>query len=133
SLACAPTAVAALQLRGQVPVIQRRVRLDIAREQPIDEPFVESETCFVDCTAPGRLDPRPRDGEAISAHAEMRDQVQVGLEPVVVIARDVAIAAVGDRARHTAELVPDGGSLAIRARRTLDLERTGRDAPDKVR
>ena len=62
----------------------------------------------------------------------MRDQVQVGLQPVIVIARDVAIAAVGDRARHTAELVPDGGSLAIRARRALDLERAGRDAPDKV-
>ena len=49
-LACAPTAVATLQLRGQVPVIQRRVRLDIAREQPVEEPLVESEPASL--TAP---------------------------------------------------------------------------------
>jgi hypothetical protein len=132
SLAREPAPVTALQFCRQIPVIKRRVRLNVAREQPIAQPLVEGETCLVHCAAAGRLDPWPRDREAVGANAEICDQVQVRFEPVIVIARDIGITAVGDRAGHAAEFVPDRGSLAVRTRRAFDLERAGCYAPDEV-
>jgi hypothetical protein len=49
-----------------------------------------------------------------------------------VVAGDVAVGAVGDRAGHAAEAVPDRLALAVFVGGTLDLERTGRHTLDKA-
>src|SRR3984957_19804914 len=127
-----PTAVLVLQRRRQIPVIQRRKRLNVAFEQAVNEPVIELQATAVDGTVTGRLDSGPGNGKAISLDAERRDQVQVRFQAVVVIAGDLAVGAVRRRAWAEAELVPDGGALAVGARRAFDLESAARDPPQEI-
>ena len=60
-------AAAVVQRSRQIPVIQRRHRLDAVREQAIDEPLVEVEARRVDATGALRQHAAPRDAEAIGA------------------------------------------------------------------
>ena len=60
-----PAAVVLERLR-QVPVVERDHRLDAGREQLVDEPVVEREPLGVGPALAGRLDPRPRDREAVA-------------------------------------------------------------------
>src|SRR5690606_24983080 len=52
---------------------------------------------------------------------------------VVVVARDVAGVAAGDRARDPRERVPDGRRAPVLGDRALDLVRRGGGAPHEVR
>ena len=117
-----------LERLRQVPVVQRRDRLDAAGEQSVDEPRVEVDAGLVHRPGPGRLDARPRDGEAVRAEAEPGHEVEVALPAVVVIARDVAGVAVPHLAGRLAEGVPDRRPAAVFLRRALDLVGSGRGA-----
>ena len=130
-VAVAPAAVVLERLR-QVPVVEGGVGRDAALEHAVDEAVVEVEAGVVDLAAAGRHDPRPGDGEAVGRHPERRDEVEVGLPPVVVVARDRAVGGVEDRARLRAEGVPDGDAAPVLGVRALDLEGGGRDAPDEA-
>ena len=97
-VAVEPAAVVLERLR-QVPVVERDHRLHAVGEQRVDQPVVERQALLVGRTATGRLDARPGDREAVAARAELLHQRDVLVDPVVVVARDVAGAAVGDAAR----------------------------------
>ena len=86
-----------LQHLGQVPVVQRDVRLDPGGEQLVDEPVVEVEARRGDVTATVGDHPRPGDREPVGAEAEFAHQPDVGRGMLVVAAGDVAVAAVEDR------------------------------------
>jgi hypothetical protein len=126
---------AAFVLQGlrQVPVVQGQVGRDAARQQAVDQALVELQPGLVERAPPLGLDARPADREAVGIDPQGRDQVQVGVQPVVVVAGDAAIGAVGDGAGLAAEAVPDRLALAVGLCGALDLERAGGDAPDEIR
>ena len=76
-----------------------------------------------DRSAAGGLDARPREGEPVGGDAEVPEQRQVVVEAVVGVAGDRAVRAVGDRAGHRAEGVPDGRPAAVHGDGPLDLVR----------
>ena len=77
--------------------------------------------------------PRPADAEAIGARPQIGHEPYVLWVPVVVIAGDVARAAVGDGARQAGEGVPDRRTAAVLGRCSLDLVGGGGESPDEVR
>ena len=127
-----PAIVLALQVRRQVPVIQRGVREDVALEQSVDEPVVEVEASrrsrrrAVGCTRGHAIEKR----YARTPRPAIRSRS--ASSRLIMIARDIAIRAVGDRAGLPAELVPDRRSTAVAAAGAFDLERAGGDAPDEI-
>ena len=130
-LALRPAARVLEHLR-QVPVVQRRPRLDAAFQQPVDEAVVERDAARVERAAAGGLHPWPGDREAVGVDAQPLQQVEVLARAVVVVARDVAAVSLDDAA-VAAERVPDRRRPAVEVRRALDLVRGGRHAPDEVR
>src|SRR5581483_7693711 len=131
-VAIGPTVVLVLQRCRKVPVIQRRKRLNVTLEQAVDQPIIELQSPAVDGAVAGRLNPGPRDRKAIPLDAQSRDEVQVRFQAVVVIASHLAVGAIRGRTRAQAELIPDGGPLAVGARRAFDLESAARDAPEEI-
>ena len=97
-VAVEPAAVVLERLR-QVPVVERDHRLLAVLEEGVDEAVVERQPLLVGRPAPGRLDARPGDREAVAARAELLHQRDVLVDPVVVVAGDLAAAAVDDACR----------------------------------
>src|SRR5258707_4597281 len=124
-----PAIVLALQRRGQVPVVERRERLNIALEQSVDQAVVEIDAASDHFARSCRLDSRPGDREAIRSHAERGDQVEVRFESIVMIACDPAIGTICDDAWKTAELIPNGSALALGGPGAPDLKRTAGNSP----
>src|SRR5262249_23140545 len=81
---------------------------------------------------PGCLDPGPGDGETVGPHAQLRHQPDILGPAVVVVASDVAGAAVHDPPRLVAERVPDGRSPTVLGHGALDLVCRGGYAPPEV-
>ncbi len=125
-------AAAVLQRLRQVPVEQVDQRLDARAEQGVDEALIEVEAGLVDGASPRGQDARPADAEAICARPQIGHQPDVLWVAVVVVAGDVARAAVGDGARLAGEGVPDRRSSAVLGRRSLDLVGGGGEAPGEV-
>ena len=69
------------------------------------------------------LDPRPRDGEAVALDAEAPHQLDVLVDPVVVVAGDRAGGPVDDAAGLGGEGVPHAGAAAVLGGGALDLVR----------
>lgn len=113
-------------------MIERREGLDVASLQTIDEAIVEIEALFVDRAGALRNDARPGDGEAVGFDAEAFDQVEVFIEPVIVIAGDIAVVTLIDPARHVGEGIPYGRLAAVGLGRTLDLEGGSCNAEDEI-
>ena len=87
-----------LQRLGQVPVVERGPGLDAVLQERVDQAAVEVEAALVDRPGAGRLDPRPGDGEAVGAQAEVGHQRDVVAVAVVVVGGDGAgVAVVGWR------------------------------------
>ena len=122
-----------LERLGEIPVVERDVRLDPRFEEGVDERRVEVETAGVHLAAAGRQDARPRDGEAVRLDTEALHERDVVAEAMVVIAGARAARAVLDRTGHAREAVPDGLPPAVVLRRPLDLVGGGRGAPHEAR
>ena len=106
-----------LQRLGQVPVVQRQVGLDAARQQAVDQALVEVQALGVPGARAVGLHARPRRPRS-GRHRRpgSRDEVQVLCPAVVVVAGDVAVAAVGDGAGHGGRSCPRSTALARRPR-----------------
>ena len=126
-------AAAVLQRLRQVPVEQVDQRLDAGVEQGVDEALVEVEAGLVDGAGPRGQDARPADAEAVGARPQLGHEPDVLRVAVVVVARDVARAAVGDRTRPSGEGVPDRRASAVLGGGSLDLVGRGGEAPREVR
>ncbi len=122
-------AAGVLERLGQVPVVEGGKGGDAGLQQPVDQPPVEVQAGLVDSTAAVGQDARPGDGEAIGAQAERLHQGDVFRPAVVVVAGDVAVAAVDDVARRVAEAVPDRLAPPVFVPRPLDLIGASRRAP----
>src|SRR5215208_1160314 len=66
-----------LECLRQVPVIERRARLNATLEQCVDQPVVERHSSRIRPAAAARLDARPGDGKAIRPQTEPRDDLDV--------------------------------------------------------
>ena len=113
-------------------MVERRDGADAAGQQPVDESRVERHSGRVDRPAPLRDHARPRDREPIGLEPEPGHEVEVLLEPVVVVVGDVPGVAVHDPARGVAESVPDRRAAAILMGGTLDLVGGGGRPDHKV-
>jgi len=58
-------AAAIIECRGQIPVIERRERLDTVLEQCVDEPFIERESCGIHAAFSFGQHARPGDAESV--------------------------------------------------------------------
>jgi len=119
-------------------VVERHPRLDARLQAGVDDAAVVVQPAAVGGVGAGRLDPRPREGEAVGAEAQCANERDVLAEAAVGVRGDIRGGAVLDRGAAVAvpavgERVPDGGALAVRRGRTLDLERGGGHAPGEVR
>ena len=76
-------AAAILERLRELPVIDGRDGRDPSIAQPVDQRAVVVEAAPIDLAPPGRLNPRPGDREAIRTHAELAQQCEILLGPVV--------------------------------------------------
>src|SRR5690606_31198997 len=120
-----------LQRLGQIPVVDRDIRLHAAFQQLVDELVIVRDAFRVDGAVPVGNDARPGDGEPVRLRAEVFDQFDVFFVPVVAVAGHVAVVPVSDVARRVAEGVPDGQAAPVFIVRALDLVRRGGGAPDE--
>src|SRR6516162_293278 len=110
-----------LERLGQVPVIQSRKWADLRLEQGIGQALVVVETLRIGLPAPGGLDSRPRDREAIAREVQLLEQGDVFAIAVVAVAGHIAGVAVLDVPRRVREAVPDRLAPAIDVPGALDL------------
>src|SRR5262245_3382009 len=125
----APPAVLVLERLRQVPVVERRVRLDAGRQQLVDEAAVEVDALRVRRAGAVREDARPGDREAIGVRADIAHERHVVRIAMVGVVRDVAVVAVLDQARRVGVPVPDRFAFAVLVPRPLDLVRGGGHTP----
>ncbi len=123
-----PAAVVLYRL-WQVPVVQRGDRVDAPGQQGVHEPVVEGDPGRVGRAGTGGVDAWPGDGEPVRGDAQSRHQIHVGVDPVVVVAGDVAGSAVGDAVGFVAERVPDARAPAVFGGGAFDLVRGRGYAP----
>jgi hypothetical protein len=76
---------------GKVPVVKRQPGFDASCKQSIDEPIVESQSCFVLLTYAEWKDTGPSCREAIGGDAEVNEQIEVVFKSPVVVTRSVAV------------------------------------------
>src|SRR5262245_65755357 len=99
----------------RVPVEEGRERLDLVREQLVDQTIVEVEPGLVDRAPARRDDPRPRDREAKRTEPELLYQGDVVAIPAGELACVRAGDAVTDLARGRAAAVPGALGAAVSA------------------
>src|ERR1017187_559476 len=122
-----------LQRLRKVPVIERRRGLYSPGVQAIDQAPVEVEALLIH--RPGAIgdDARPCDREAVGGQAQLRHEIEIGVEPVIVITRDGTGVSVGHRTGDLAESIPDRGPSTVFVNSALDLICGGRCAEEKAR
>jgi hypothetical protein len=118
--------------RGHVPVEQGRPGRDPGFEKGIDQSVVEVEAFLVHPTRAFGQDPRPCDRESIGVKPQRPHDLDVVLEPVIVIAGHRTAVSVFDGAFTIAEVVPDASTASAFEGRTFDLIRGGGGTPEKA-
>ncbi len=118
-----------LERLRQVPVIERRHRIDAGRSEGIDEPPIEVEPTLFDRAASVGHYPRPSDRKAVHLDPEPRHERDVLAKARVMVGGDVARVAATDRPRTSHERVPDRRPSPVSACCSFDLVRRRRDAP----
>ena len=126
-----PPAAQIGQSAWKFPVIERRRRFDAAFQQSIDQSVVEIQPVLIHLAAPVRQNPRPRGGEAIGISAQISQQIQIRIHPVVVIAGDGAVFGAHNIAGRGGKTVPLRRARAAKAM-ALDLIGRGGGAEDEV-
>ena len=121
-----------LERLREVPVVQGHDRRDPVPVERLDDPAVVVEPRLVHRAVAFGQDPRPGDREPVRTDPEPGHEGDVVLEPVVLIARDVAGVPAADRSRPPAERVPDRHPAAVLADRALHLVRGRGGAPQET-
>jgi hypothetical protein len=124
-------AAAIVQCLGQIPMIERGVRRYAGLEQTVHELAIEVEAALIHGAGARWQDATPRDAEPVGIEPQFAHQRDVATPSTVVIAGHVARVTVRREARRSGESVPDARSGPVRQRRTLDLVRRRRGAPEK--
>jgi hypothetical protein len=121
-----------LERLGQVPVVEGQHGFDGAASETFDQPPVEINTLLVDVARTIGLYAGPGYGEAVGPETELGHQVEVFVQPVVMVAGDVARIAVVDFARSVAEGVPDRSPAAVLVDSPFDLVGGRRRSPQET-
>src|SRR5262249_4395498 len=121
SLLRLPATVLVLERLRQIPVIQRRKRLDAGRFQFVDQAAVEVDPLRIGLARPFRKNARPGDGKPVRVGADVLYQRNVFLIAVIMVVGDVAGVVVLDVPGLVRVRIPDRQALAILAPRTLNL------------
>ncbi len=111
---------------------QGRAGLDAVVEQQLDEAVVEGDSFAVDAPPPVGDHAGPGDRESVALEAEVGHHRHVALEPVVVVAGDVAGVAFGHLALGVRERVPDAAPAATVEGCALDLIAGGGSPPEEA-
>ena len=127
-----PAAAVVLQHLRQVPVIERRKRLNAVGEQFVDQATVEVQAFRIRCAGPLRKDARPGDREAVGLDAERLHQLHVFLVAVVVVVGHVAVGVVDDLCRACARRCPRPTACGRLPNGAFDLVRGRRGTPQKA-
>jgi hypothetical protein len=130
SAASRPATLILKRLR-QIPVVECHERHDLARQQLVDQAAIEVEAALVGLAMALRQDTRPADRETVGTQTQLLDQRDVIAPAMVVIACDVAGAAVSDPTGCVSEAIPDRLTFAIFVPGPLDLVRSRSRAPEK--
>ena len=127
-----PSAEPVLERLRQIPVIQRRKRFDAVGQKFVQKAVVEVEAFGVRGAGSFRKHPRPRDRKTIGFDAQLLDQADVFLVPMIVIVGAVGVAVIADLARGVGEGVPDRAASAIFVDSAFDLIRGSGRTPQKA-
>src|ERR1035438_4340331 len=92
---------------------KRHEGLEAGGQHPVEETVVEGEPRRIRLADPGGQDPRPADGEAVRAEAEVPHELDVFRKAVVVVTGKVACLAVVGGAWGVRELLPDAPSGTV--------------------
>ena len=90
----------------QIPVVERRIRLNAVLEQRIDQIAVKGDAGRIGRSDAVRNDPRPCDRETVAGDAELRHELDVLPVTVIVVAGDVGGVAVQDFAGRARVDIP---------------------------
>ena len=120
------------ECRWEIPVEQGRTRHDVVLRAAgrRGASTTRCPSAFGVAATVGH-DPRPGDREAVRLQPELGHHRHVGVDPVVVVAGDVAGVAVGDLAGRVREVVPHRRATAALVDGTLDLVAGGRGSPQE--
>jgi len=117
----------------KVPVIERQRRLNVARQQSVDESTVEVQSGLIGGTLAVGLHPGPSDREPVRADTERLHEVEVFVHSVIVVTGDVAGVAVPDLSGLFAKGVPDGWAAPVGVDGAFDLVRGCGGSPEETR
>ena len=120
-----------LQCLGQVPVVERHIRLDARRQQRVHKPVVPGKARRVHRAGASRENARPGDGKPVGLQVQGLHDLDVLGPAVVAVAGDVAGVAALGLARRMAEGIPDGRPTPVLKRAALYLIRCGSRTPNK--
>ena len=115
-----------------VPMKERDEWADAVFKQSVDELIVEGDAFFVDLACAVGEKARPREGKTIVLDAELRHQLNIVTEAVVMVAGDIAGIAMKNFSVPMGERIPDRSTLSSLKSSTLDLVGRGCRAPDEV-
>src|SRR2546426_796288 len=127
-----PFLAAFVERRGQIPMVERDVRLDPALQQLVDKPRIEIDSLFVDSSGSLGIDAAPRDAESISVRSQLGHDRNIVLVAPVVVAGNVARLIEPGVARSVRETVPDAATGAITGRGAFDLVGRGAGSPKEI-
>ena len=97
-------------------------------KEAVDNFVVEIQSLWIETTRVGEYS-SPSDGKSICGDTEIAKDLYVFRVSMVVIAGDVAIGAIDDRAASMGEVVPAGRSRSIGQGRAFDLIGGARRSP----
>ena len=120
-----------LQCLGQVPVVERHIRLDARRQQRVHKPVVPGKARRVHLAGAGGENARPGDGKAVGLQVHGLHQLHILGPAVVAVAGDVAGIAVFGFSQRMAEGIPDGRPTPVLKRAALYLIGCGSRTPNK--
>ena len=120
-----------LQCLGQVPVVERHIRLDARRQQRVHKPVVPGKASRVHRAGACRENARPGDGKPVGLQVQGFHQLHILGPAVVAVAGDVAGVAALGLARRMAEGIPDGRPTPVLKRAALYLIGCGSRTPNK--
>ncbi len=125
-------AAAIVERFGQIPMVERNVRLDSLLEQRVDEARVEIDALPVDDSFAVGINPPPRHAEPIGVEAELRHERDIFLVAPIVVAGDISGLIQPCVARSMRETVPEARSSAIGGRRSFYLVGGRRCSPQEI-
>ncbi len=113
-------------------MIERDERNNVCIQETIHQPAIEVHSLLIDLAAPGRQNPRPGNGKAVSLQPQLLHQADIFFPQAIMIVCHIPGIVVPDFSWGMCEPVPGRFSLAVPVPGAFDLVGSGRRTPDKI-